>query len=516
VGAGISTGTMGAALPVPRELVDFLQLPGPQSMLLRGPPGSGKTSLSLALLQAFPGQRHFVTNRVPSDDVLLAFPWLGKNGRHGIEILDNTEPGTDLRVAARALVRADPVLVSDEPTPTRELQEFLWLPPPLQDAWSRLRGDQPALVVIDSWDALVESYLGTADGAATPGLPNRGEIERSLLRRMGSVRAHLLFVLEREEQTQLDYLVNGVAVTGREVVQGRLERWLTILKLRGVRIENPLYPFSLESARFECIVPIRPYGQLRGGRFNRAPDHLPGLLWPGSRAFAESFGRLPLGKSTLVEVERDVPHQIPLLLLAPMIAHTIERNGHVIFVPDASTLPEDIWEALHDSVERSRFRSHVRCLLPPAGPNEGKSEFDDVIVRLGPSTDVTAVSPSDEIGMDQFLRSGATAESPGLFVVFLQGFAAIATSMGIPMTPEVVQRLPGQIPTSVRGSPIHAIAIGASGSPWVDPLRPTAALRLHVRQVQGRIFLHGSDPWTPTFVLTEGDDTAPYGLLRVV
>jgi GvpD gas vesicle protein len=483
-------------------------------MLLRGPPGSGKTSLSLALLQSFPGARYFVTNRVPTDDVLLAFPWLGENDHHGIQVVDTTD--TDLATATRALMRESSALVSDEGGDTKELTQFLWLPAQLQEAWSRIKPDRPSLIIIDSWDALVESYLGGLVGAPVGNLPSRADIERTLLERMGSAKTHLVFVLEREEQTQLDYLVNGVAVTGREVVDGRLERWLTIYKLRGVRIENPLYPFSLESARFECIVPLRPYGEIRGGRFNPAPDTLPGLLWPGSKAFADSFGRLPLGKSSLFEVEKEVPNHIPHLLLAPMLAHTVEQNGRVIFVPDASTLPEDVWEALHGSVERRRFLNQVRFLLPPAGPNEGKSEFEPTIVRLGQPTEGVVPAPNDDIGMDQFLRSGSTPDSPGLFVVFLQGLVAIATSMGMAITPEVAQRLPGQIQAAVRGSPIHAVAVGSSASPLLDPLRATAALRLHIRQVQGRVFLHASDPWTPSFVLSEGGDAAPYGLLRVV
>jgi KaiC/GvpD/RAD55 family RecA-like ATPase len=506
---------MGAALPIPRELVDFLKLPGPQSMLLRGPPGSGKSSLSLALLESFTGSRFYVTNRVPEDDVLMAFPWLGENGNHGIRMLDNTE-AEGVASAARALLKGSPSLVSDLSSETREFTEFLWLPEPLQEAWGQLDPDKPSLIVIDSWDALVDSYLGTPGTSPGADLPSRADIERALLRRMGRAKTHLLFVLEREEQTQLDYLVNAVGVTSREVVNGRLERWLTIYKLRGVRIENPHYPFSLEGAHFECIVPVRPYGHLRGGRFNPAPDNMPGLLWPGSKAFADSFGRLPLGKSSLIEIEGEVPNHIPHLLLAPMLAHAIERNGHVIFLPDASTLPDDVWDALHGSVERRRFLSQVRFLLPPAGPNEGTSEFDSTIVRLGPSGDGSALPATDDIGMDQFLRSGSTVESPGLFVVFLNGLVSVASGLGVQISADLIQRLPGQIQAAVRGAPVHAIAVGAPSSPLLDPLRSTAALRLHIRQVQGRIFLHASDPWTPSFVLTEGGETDPYGLLRVV
>jgi KaiC/GvpD/RAD55 family RecA-like ATPase len=508
---------MGASLPIPRELLDFLRLTGPQSMLLRGPPGSGKSSLSLALLEAFPGNRFYVTNRVPNDDVLSAFPWLGRNGHHGIRVIDNTRYDLSLAQSTHALLQESmDVLGGDSAAETRELTEFLWLPEPLQEAWSRLDPKQPTLIVIDSWEALVDSYLGSPDGVARAELPTKAEVERSLLRRMGRATAHLLFVLEREEQTQLDYLVNAVGVTAREVVDGRLQRWLTIYKLRGVRIENPLYPFSLESAHFQCISPMPPYAELKGGPFNPAPDHVPGLLWPGSTAFADSFGRLPLGKASLLEVDKDVPNQIPYLLLAPMLAHAIDRGGRVIFVPDSSTLPQDVWDALHGSIDRHRFLSQVRFLMPPAGPNEAKSEFDPTVVRLGQVSSGSALPPSDEIGMDQFLRSGSTVEAPGLFVVFLQGLISIATSMGVAMTPEVAQRLPGQIQAAVRGSPIHAISIGPPESPLLDPLRATSALRLRVRQGQGRVFLYATDPWTPAFVLTEGDDRTPYGLLRVV
>jgi len=503
---------MGTARMIPRELQDFLQLPGAQSLLVRGPPGSGKTSLSLALLESFAGARYFVTNRVPGDDVRLSFPWLTARNGHHIEMIDNTTYDPGLTRSAEALTRQSSRLLDESGPAVRELTEFLWLPGPLQETWSRLDPERPSLVVIDSWDALVESYLGDRPVAMGADLPTRGEIERSLLRRMGSSRTHLVFVLEREEQTQLDYLVNGVAVTSREVVDGRLERWLTLFKLRGVRIETAHYPFSLEGSRFECITPVRAYQQIQGGGFDPCPDAMPNYVWPGARAFAESFGRLPLGKSSLLAVEKDVPNPVPYVLLAPIVASTLGRNGRVIFVPDASTLPEDVWELLRGSVERRRFEEQIRFLMPPAGPNERKSEFESTVVRAGGP----AGGASGPVDLEQFLRTGATPESPGLFVVFLQGLTAIAAARGLPIGGDAALRLPGQIQSAVRGAPLHALMVGASDSPLFDLLRPTAALRIHLRQRQGRVLVYGSDPWTPVFLLTEGHESSPYGLLRVV
>lgn len=504
---------MGASVPLPRELLEFLQLTGPQSLLIRGPPGSGKTTLSLGLLEAFSGARFFLTNRVPGDDVLRSFPWLGGNGTHRIEVVDNSSTGGSLTGSARALMRQSIATLEEDAPDARELREFLWLPEPLQETWSRLDPSRQSLVIIDSWDALVESYIGSAGARGADALPDRQEIERLLLRRMARAHANLVFVLEREEQTQLDYLVNGVVVTNREVVQDRLERWLTILKLRGVRIENASYPFSLESARFECILPVRQPTELEGGRYDPAPDRLPGQLWPGSNSFAEIFGRLPLGRATLIETDRDVPLRVPFIMISPMVAQVVDSGGHVLFVTDPGTLPEDVWAMFHGAVPKDRFEKQVRFLFPPLQASEPTSEMEHVVVRLKRTP---PTSGDSERGLGDFLRSGSTPDAPGLLVVSVHGLVSIAGAMGMPITSDTAERLPGQMLAAVRGQPLHALVLGNTHSPLVEPMRSVATMRIHMRARQGRIFLYGADPWTPTLLLRGGHESSPYGLLRVV
>ncbi len=317
---------MSEVIRIPTELREFLELPGPQSLLIRGPPGSGKTTLSMALLEAFRGDKILVTSRVPDRELHREFGWLGHNGSRAIRIVDTSEMDETVRHAAQVLKNSRDYLLAPRAHEDRDATQFLWLPPPMQEAWAHLDPTTPALVVVDSWDALVEGFLG-GDGASAAEFPDRNQIERVLLRRMGKAPAHIIFILEREEQTALDYLVNGVVVTRREAHQERLRRWVDILKLRGVRITNATYPFTLEGARFDSILPVKPYEVLRAGLPDPEVDSLPGFIWPGSREFAECFGRLQFGKITLIELDSEASTAVGDLLTVPAMAHVLRRNG---------------------------------------------------------------------------------------------------------------------------------------------------------------------------------------------
>jgi len=506
---------MSTALRLPPELRTFLELPGPQTLVLRGPPGSGKSTLSLAMLESFRGDRLLVTSRVPNREILREFPWLGTNGHRNIQTFDTSELDETVHNMARMIEQSRQYLFVPQNAEEREISGFLWLPPPLQEAWARLTPDRPALIVIDSWDALIEQYLSPSEGG-TRAVPDRSEIERLLLRRMSRSSAHLVFVLEREQQTALDYLVNGVVVLQRDAVRERLQRWATLFKLRGVRIENPVYPFTLESAKFESILPAKPYGSLESRPPDPEPDVVPGHIWPGCGAFAENFGRLPLGKTTLIEMDDAVPSRIADLLVAPVIAHALQKGGHVLVTPDPSDTPDDVFESLADSVPMHRFVTHARVVVPPGGrPTDATEAWKTAMEMTGP---LVGSSPHDPASRDsvRFVREGATEESPGLMVVSIAGVLSASAAAGNPYVGESIQQIPLILMSAVRGASVHSIVIAREGSPLLGPLRVNATTRIGVEFHQGRVFVHGTAPWTPNFVLTEGTESHPYDLLRVV
>lgn len=514
---------MSGVVRIPQELRDFLELPEPQTLLVRGPPGSGKTTLSLAMLEAFRGNRILISSRVSSAELHREFGWLGSNnGSSSIEIIDTSEMDETVHQVARTLEQARQVLVAPKDRKEREDLKFLWLPTSLQDAWSRLSTTKPSLIVIDSWDALVESFVGGANEVAGP-VPDRAEIERLLIRRMAESPAHLVFILEREEQTALDYLVNGVVLTRREVANERLARWVVMMKLRGVRIENAIYPFTLEGGRFESILPTRPYSQLRPGVPERETDHLPGHIWPGSGAFAQSFGRLAFGRMTLIEMDPAASPRVGDLLTYPVVAHVIGAGGRALIVPHSSETPEEIFDILGPSVHRERFVSNVRLMLPPGPIPKGKEDLWRTVLTVPPPTPEEAAgvrpAPGREPTQGEGVRwvwEGASDRSPGLFVVSMQGLTAIAAARGTPITLEAGLRLPEMFTATIRGANVHSILIAQRGSEWVQHLHSIATTRIEVRIQQGRIFLHGLVPWTPSFVLAEGGETKPYDLLRIV
>ncbi len=497
---------MGGTLDLPAELVHFLNRPVPQALLVRGAPGTGKTMLALSLLQAFPGRRIYVSSRVRRADLDLDFPYLRNVEKSGpVSVVEPTATEHDLRSAAQALGASRALIATDDRS--RSLRALL-LPPEVLEAWSQTSPATRTLIVLDSWDALVERHVGREE-RADDGLSSREEIERIALAQMAEGPVFLVFVVEHREAGQLEYLVNGVVTMERETRNDRTERWLRIDKLRGTRTTHPSYPFSLEGGRFRCITPLQTNAIPSFGRVDPEPGRSPGQIWPGSADYASFFGWLPVRKLTLIEHDAEVPLAAVNLLLNPIQSHVFQRGGRIFLVPPPGIHPVDVWDLYKERVPKEAFLRQVRILGMLA-----RDESEDLAAAMLPlpSGNVDGYNPRTPEAA-RFLSENANPETPNLALVWISGLKSINSL--VPGTYNA-DTLPGMALTYLHQSPVHTIWVGAEDDPLTQSLRSMARTRLRLLSREGRIFVQGLDPRTPSLVLSEGDNLAPYHLLLVV
>ena len=489
---------------IPPELGAFLRLPGPQSLLVKGPAGSGKTSLCLSLLRNFPGFRMLVTTRVGASEILREFPWTASTDPHPIEVVDISVYLDSVTQREKVAADAQQFMLPARrslPPPGEEV----WLPAPLEKALTGRTKDGPGLLVVDSWDGLVEAYLG-AEREGRTGTPDRPEVERLLWHRLSQTPLHLIFVEERVDEGQMDFLCNGVVWLDRKVRDDRLERWLSLPKLRGIRTQNVSYPFTLEHGEFTAVLPLR--GNFLQGTHTSPEDPPDGPrgLWPGCVDFAEGFGWIPSGRLVVLEVDPQVPEVAETVLWVPMVLETLRRGGRAVVVPTPAFDAELVWAALERNLPDPHSLVNLRLLVASDGPGhlQGMTWLADHM-KIGSS------GPRF-VEAHAFLRDGSSVSRPRLFFVSGDGLQHAAARHGFNYDDrngiaslQSYLQIPG----------IHLVVSNFTNDPNLQPLTRISRMHLRLASKGGKVFLQGIRPHTPNYILADGDTQAPYHLLRV-
>ena len=372
------------------------------------------------------------------------------------------------------------------------------------EPYLRIRAD-------DCRAGLLGRALGAVSGEprrARSTLPAREEIEPIVLAQMAEGPVFLVAAVEHREAPQLEHLVDGAVSLEREVRDGRSERRLRIEKLRGPRITHPSYPFSLEGGRFQCLEPLRANLRPDFRRADPEPDGSAARLSPGSSDYATRFGRLPIHQPTLIEHDPKVPIAAENLVLDPIQHHVFQRGGRVFLVPPHGVHPEDIRAPFQERFPGPAFGQQVRILGVPA-PEEA-DELPSVLLPL-PSASPTGFSPRTPEA-SKSLSEENSSKNPNPGVAWIEGPKAINSRAPGTYDPET---LPEMALTYLRQSPLHTLWGGPEEEPMTRSLRSIAHTRWRVYAREGRVFVHGIDPRTPSLVLSEGDDMAPYHLRLV-
>ncbi|MBU7042602.1 MAG: hypothetical protein HXS47_03340 [Theionarchaea archaeon] len=214
-------------IAIPREVLSFLGKEGGQTLLIKGSAGSGKTILSLSLIQACEKNGIYLSTRVRPSDIYRDCPWI-KDQLSSNNIVDATNP-----------------LKEKIPTRERDFSEVIKYGSKedfLVALYERVSQIDRPMIIIDSWDSVL-SQLHT----------HKEVMEKSLIELCKETRTNLILVGENPDETRLDYLMDGVVKLEQIRKDDRSLRIIHLTKLRGVQIHQPQYLFTLHKGMFRSF-----------------------------------------------------------------------------------------------------------------------------------------------------------------------------------------------------------------------------------------------------------------------
>ena len=242
---GTSIFTMNNSMHIPTELIDFLKRET-YSLLIKGGPGTGKTTLALTILRVLNINKNclYISTRISPEQLFKYYPWLesffGKSIKSELDETSEPETNTPVFVDARL----------DEPGSLFER------------ITNQLMDVRAPTIIIDSWDAI--GYFMDKEA-----LMNNARVLQTWRERSG---AKIIFIAEDQKDPTLDFLVDGIIELQQKHHDNRIVREILLSKLRGVRINKPSYIFTLHNNVFRSYEPYHPTDYVISNVIDKKPE----------------------------------------------------------------------------------------------------------------------------------------------------------------------------------------------------------------------------------------------------
>ena len=274
--------------------IESLLKPFIKTIVIKGKPGAGKTTLSFELIRTA-GSGLYVSTRVALKELVDQYPYIKPLVEEGAVRGISFE---DLRLGSAADVMEAVIKA------TEELKSLV--------------------IVLDSWDSIAKE-LDPIERLRT---------EKSLAAMVEPADSKLVFVSETAESSTLDYLADAIVVLEDREVDGVRMRYISWEKIRGTPIPQKRYIFTLHEGRFRMFQPSA-IGRPRPTKEFR-PIKLEGVYSTGSAQLDRLLGRgIPKGSGILFLLGREVFSHVILPFIATMISNFVMTEGTAVVLPIA-------------------------------------------------------------------------------------------------------------------------------------------------------------------------------------
>lgn len=301
------------SLRIPPEITGFFEGEPGKSLLIKGPPGGGKTIFALTMLFETNRNGVYLSTRVDPESLYNQIAWL-KEGLPAENIIDATQ-------SERQKMSGAPVI--------RALK-YTDVPDFLKGVYQRTERLERPLVIIDSWDAVI-AHTGYTEQK------EREKLEHNLSDFSRKTATDIIFIVEYEDQRPLDYLVDGIIVSEKSVAyDDRRVRTMRLEKLRGQAIRQPRYLVSLTGGMFRAFPAYTGLGQANISRLPAIPDMGPGRLSTGIKDFdsvIHGYGGLNICYGD---------HAAYDLLLLPFILNSLSLDKTIVMLPSQQSLVRNL------------------------------------------------------------------------------------------------------------------------------------------------------------------------------
>ncbi len=308
---------------IPAEVISFFRENVGEILLVKGPPGSGKTMFSLECMKALCQKKKGITifPRMDSDQLRSEYEWLvdGPDKYNLLAFHGNTK-------------MADPNWFK---------REF--------DFLNQKDSDGIGYMLFDPINAITEQYEN----------PERKMKEVVSLVQGSNVSA--IIVQEKEGTTYLDHLAGGVVRLYFDEKDGRRFRALTFEKMRGVEVRNSNYLFTLHNGRFRSFKPWSVDTTPKGKwiPIDDTETHFSTGTTDLDRILAGGFKR---GSYNILDVDDNILSSEYLLLLRPVLLNFLQHDQGVLMVTPAGEHPESIRSDLMNYVDLDRVSEKLYFL----------------------------------------------------------------------------------------------------------------------------------------------------------